>query len=58
MAFMNLGMPCASTTSERAFSIMGQIYVKRRSRLDPHKAGMLLFLKQNKVKLLGKRKKK
>jgi len=47
LARSHLVMPAASTTSERSFSLCGQIYTKRRNRLAPERAGKLIFLKMN-----------
>ena len=47
LARIYLGMPACSTTSERIFSVAGQIFTKRRNRLAPELANKLIFLKMN-----------
>ncbi len=51
LAFRFLALPASSTTAERGFSAVGQIYDKRRSRLSPSMANKLLFLRMNRNKL-------
>ena len=48
-----LSAPPTSVTSERLFSVAGDIYDEKRNRLTPEKAEMLLFIRQN-FKLTGK----
>jgi hypothetical protein len=42
-----LGVPATSVASERAFSKAGDIITKKRNRLGPTKAEMVLFLMEN-----------
>lgn len=47
LAKVNLGPPPSSVQSERIFSIAGEVYDDRRSRLLPQNAEKLVFLKFN-----------
>ena len=44
-----LGVPCSSATSERAFSVSGQIFSKARSNLSAKKIEDLSIIRLNKL---------